>query len=104
LMWLESVEEDLKEMGVRNWRRTARSWTENSGGQSWKRLRSTKFCNARISRKIVQTFIRFTHAFVCMFKTNWVYYCALYDKGHDGRRLKLIIHFHLRSKCGVVVA
>jgi len=30
-IWLEPVEEDPKEMGVRNWRRTANSWTENSG-------------------------------------------------------------------------
>jgi len=28
---LDSVEEDLKELGVRNWRLIASSWTENSG-------------------------------------------------------------------------
>jgi hypothetical protein len=32
-------------MGVKNWRSTASSWTENSGGQFWKRIRSTKDCN-----------------------------------------------------------
>jgi hypothetical protein len=42
LIWLESVEEELKEMGVRNWRGTASSCRGNSGGQLWKRLRSTK--------------------------------------------------------------
>jgi len=29
-----------------------------------------------------------------MFKRNWVYYCADYDKGHDGRSLKLIISIY----------
>jgi len=48
--WLESAEEDLKEMGVRNWRRTASSWTENSGGQFWKR--EDKVCNAKRRRRI----------------------------------------------------
>jgi hypothetical protein len=48
---LESAEEDLKEMGVRKCRRTASRWTENSGGQFWKRLRSAKVCDARIRRR-----------------------------------------------------
>jgi hypothetical protein len=42
LRWLESVEEELTKIGVRNWRRTASSWRGNSGGKLWKRLRSTK--------------------------------------------------------------
>jgi hypothetical protein len=42
-----SFEEDVKQMGVKNWRSTASSWTENSGGQFWKRIRSTKDCNTK---------------------------------------------------------
>jgi len=42
LRWLESVEEDIKNMGVRNWRSRR---TKNSGGQFLKRLRFTKNCN-----------------------------------------------------------
>jgi len=41
--WPELVEEDLMKMGVRNWIRKQQD--ENSGGQFWKRLRSTKDCN-----------------------------------------------------------
>jgi hypothetical protein len=44
LRWLESAEEDLKNMGVRNGDVSRR--IENSGGQFWKRLRSTRDCNA----------------------------------------------------------
>jgi hypothetical protein len=47
LRWLESLEEDIKKMGVRNWRSKR---TTNGGGQFWKRLRFTKDCNARRSR------------------------------------------------------
>jgi len=46
---LESVEEDLKDMGTRNWRRNLR--VDNSGGQFWKRLRFNMNCNARRRRK-----------------------------------------------------
>jgi len=49
LRWPELVEEDLKKMGVRNWR--CKYQDENSGGQFWKRLRYTKDCNARRRRR-----------------------------------------------------
>jgi hypothetical protein len=49
LRWLESVEEDIKNVGVRNWRFTSKR-TQNSGGQFWKRLRFSKNCNAGRSR------------------------------------------------------
>ena len=51
MRWFESVVEDLKEIGMRNWRGTASSRMENSGGQLWKRLRTTKICNARRRRR-----------------------------------------------------
>jgi len=70
LRWLESVEDDLKEMGVRNWRRAASSWAENSGRQFWKRLWSTKVCTARIRGKVVQAFICFTYA--CLKGTGFI--------------------------------
>jgi len=41
---LETGEEDLKNMGARNWRCNK---AENSGGKLWKKLRSTKDCTAR---------------------------------------------------------
>ena len=47
--WPELVEEDLMKMGVRNWIRKQQD--ENSGGQFWKRLRSTKDCNRRRRRR-----------------------------------------------------
>jgi hypothetical protein len=47
LRWLESVEEDIKNMGMRNWRFKQ---TKNSGGQFWKRLRFSEDYNARRSR------------------------------------------------------
>ena len=53
--WLESVEEDLKNMGVRN--RRCKVTVENSRGQFWKRLRSTKDCNAKRRRLISQNCI-----------------------------------------------
>ena len=46
LRWLESVEEDLKKMGVRDRRLNS----EDREGQFWNRLRYFKGCNAR--RKI----------------------------------------------------
>jgi len=75
---------------VKNWRGTASSRTENSRGQVWKRLRFTKVCNARLRRKKVHACIRFTHAFVCMFKRNWVNSYADYNKGYDSPSLKLM--------------
>jgi len=45
LRWLESVEEDLKKMGVENWRL---KWqNREQWGQFWKRLRFTENCNAK---------------------------------------------------------
>jgi hypothetical protein len=44
LRWLESVEEDIKNMGLRNWRCKR---TKKSGGQFWKTLNFTKDWNAR---------------------------------------------------------
>jgi hypothetical protein len=44
---LESFEEEVKNMGMRNWGRKCR--TESSGGQFWKRLRFTK--NSNVGRK-----------------------------------------------------
>jgi hypothetical protein len=49
LRWLELVEEDLKNMGIRNGDASHR--IEKSRGQFWKRLRSTKDCNARRRRR-----------------------------------------------------
>jgi hypothetical protein len=42
-----SVEEDLKKMGLRNWRRNR---TEKVGGEFWKKLSFTEECNARKRR------------------------------------------------------
>jgi hypothetical protein len=47
LRWLESAEEDIKNMDVTTWRCKR---TKNSGGQFWKKLRFTKDCNAKRSR------------------------------------------------------
>jgi len=47
LRWLESVEEGIENVGMRNWRF---KMTKNSGGQFWKRLRFSKNCNAGRSR------------------------------------------------------
>ena len=47
MRWLESVEEGIENVGMRNWRF---KMTKNSGGQFWKRLRFSKNCNAGRSR------------------------------------------------------
>jgi hypothetical protein len=47
LRWLESVEEDLKNTGVRAWRLKS----EVREGQFWKRLRFFKDCNVRRKRR-----------------------------------------------------
>jgi len=47
LRWLESVEEDLKNMGVSDWRLKS----EDREGQFWKRLRFFKNCNVRRKRR-----------------------------------------------------
>jgi len=44
--WLESVEEDLQKIDVRN--ADVGHWTEKSGGKFWRRLMFTKHCSARI--------------------------------------------------------
>jgi len=47
LRWFESVEEDLKNMGLRDRRLNS----EDRKGQFWKRLRFFKGCNDRRKRK-----------------------------------------------------
>ena len=75
---------------MRNWRRTAISRMENSGGQLWKRLRSTKICNARRRiGKALRAFISSTHALVWMFNSKWLYFYSDYKEGHDSWSLKL---------------
>jgi hypothetical protein len=52
LRWFESLEEDLRNMSVRNWSHK----TENIGGQFWKKFMFTKDCNAgKRKRRIFQS-------------------------------------------------
>jgi hypothetical protein len=53
LRWLESFEEDLKNVGVRDWRLKS----ENQEGQFWKRLKFFKDCKPgrKIKRKRKRT-------------------------------------------------
>jgi hypothetical protein len=47
--WLDSAEEDLKKMGVRNWRRQSQEGT--NGEQSYKRSRFFMKCSAHRRRR-----------------------------------------------------